>query len=438
MSKETNETATALKHNTQLVADADSDSDIIVHVDCDCFYAACERIKEPALRGEPLVIGMGYDSGAKHGAVATASYEAREYGVDSAMPIEDALEKLPRREAEATTDTDTIQIAGETEADTNPTAYYRPVDLDYYEEKGSAVHDILESVADVFQPVSVDEAYLDVTSKTDWDSITDFIETIQSRVNAEENIPVSVGAAPTKSAAKVASDYNKPDGTKVVKPGAVKDFFADLPVSEIHGIGDVTGSKLRGMGIETGGDLASADPDMLADEFGSRGVEIHQRARGHDPREVSPPDDPKSISNESSLGKDGADSDTALARMEELCDKVGDRVVEKNAFFRTVSVKVVLPPFTVKTRARSLPGSTQSSRIIHDVTNELFTEFKDDRIRKIGVRVSNLSFSEATQQSLAEWSEDSTQTSRDEISGHHKDIPNIPQDNRQTVLHDYV
>lgn len=380
---------------------------IIIHVDCDCFYAACERTRESKLQGEPLVIGMGYDTGETHGAVATASYEAREHGVESAMPIEEALTKLSRRETHSEESQET--------PNTN-TAYYRPVDIEFYEQKGERIHELLKEKADVFEPISIDEAYLDATSKTGWEEVQQYITAIKNEVLEKENIPVSIGVAPTKSAAKLASDYNKPNGVKIVKPGRVREFFADIPVSDIHGVGEVTAEKLHKMGIKTGDGLATADPSRLSDRFGSRGREIHQRARGHDPREVSPPENPKSISNESSLGKDGVPAAECRTRLEALCEKVGARVKNKNAFFRTVSVKVVLLPFDVKTRAYSLPGETQSEALIHDVVDDLFSEFHGEEIRKVGVRVSNLSFSSTKQKSLDDWSDHGEKTVAGEIA----------------------
>lgn len=374
------------------VTDSESPDRIIVHIDMDCFYAACERLREPALRGEPVVIGMGYDEAEPHGAVATASYEAREYGVESAMPISEALDHLPRR-----------ADADETASQPAETGYYRPVDMEFYESVSSEVQAILASYADTFEPVSIDEAYLDVTSRTAWDSVTEFARTIKQEITADVGVTASVGVAPTKSAAKVASDQDKPDGLVVVQPGTVAEFFAPLDVEDVHGIGPVTAGELRSMGIATAGDLADADPARLEAAFGSRGREFYERARGNDPRPVSPPDDPKSLSREQSVG----DPITAIEEKREVVRKlaaaVADRAANKNALYRTVGIKVVTPPFDIHTRAHSLSGPVDDPELVERIAIDLLEEFADPSVRKLGVRVSNLSFSEREQVDLDQW-----------------------------------
>lgn len=371
---------------------------IIVHVDMDCFYAACERLREPALRDEPVVIGMGYEQEDPKGAVATASYEAREYGVESAMPISEALERLPRR-ADTTTDDDT------------DTGYYRPVDMEFYKEISKDVHAILEETADVFQPQSIDEAYLDVSQSWDWETAWSAAEALQTKIKDEVGVIGSIGIAPTKSAAKVASDYDKPEGLKLIPPGRVQDFFAPLDLDAVHGIGPKTADRLREIGIETAGDLAQADPVELEAEFGTRGVEFHQRAKGIDPREVSPPDDPKSLSKESSTGDPITDMETKRAKIKELAGKVTRRAEEKGAMYQTVGIKIVKPPFDVNTRAHSLPGPIENEELVTEIALDLLEEFEEDQVRKLGVRLSNLSLSERDQAVLDQWEESGRPTS---------------------------
>lgn len=377
-----------------------TDDWIILHVDCDCFYAACERTRHPELTGEPLIIGMGYDEEDPHGAVATASYEAREYGVDSAMAIGKALKKLPRM-----TDAD----ADDPDAPDPETAgYYRPVDMEFYESVGESIQEILEAHAETLEPVSIDEAYLDVTSETTWDDVESYAASLKETIREEIGVPVSIGAAPTKSAAKVASDHDKPDGLVIVEPGDVREFFKPLPIDEVHGIGPVTAKELRGMGIETAGDLAITDPDELTDRFGTRGKEAHQRARGHDPRPVTPPDDPKSLSNESSFGGAVTESGLKREKIRELADEVTTRAREQDALYQTIGIKVVEPPFDVNTRAHTLPGPVDNPELVEETALELLEEFKRTEVRKIGVKVSNLSFSEKKQAALTEWDGDET------------------------------
>ena len=169
-------------------ADADGTDRVVCHVDMDCFYAACERLREPALQGEPVVVGMGYESGETHGAVATASYEAREFGVESAMAISEALELLARK----------VEAARNPAVDVDEAGFYRPVDLDYYQDVGSEVKAVLHERADAVREVSVDEAYLDVTDRVDWADpagVRDYAAGIKTAIEREVGVVASVGAA---------------------------------------------------------------------------------------------------------------------------------------------------------------------------------------------------------------------------------------------------
>src|SRR6056297_1276555 len=296
--------------------EADGSDRVVFHVDMDCFYASCERLRHPELAGEPVVVGMGYEAGETIGAVATASYEARAFGVDSAMPISEALDLLPRR---ADADPDDPDAPDPAEA-----GRYLPVDLDFYQEVAGEVKAVLRDCADVIREVSVDEAYLDVSDRTAWDVAgggatsgdegdesdeadgggpppsaaagpaeartlaEGYARHVKQRIEREAGVPASVGVAPNMSTAKVASDADKPDGLVVVPPGSVEPFLAPLSTAEIHGVGPVTERTLADMGIETAADLAAADPDRLAEALGERGPELHRRARGDDDRAVTP------------------------------------------------------------------------------------------------------------------------------------------------------
>jgi len=369
---------------------------IVCHVDIDCFYAACERLREPALRGEPVVVGMGYEPGSDAGAVATASYEAREYGVESAQAISEALSVLPRK----------IDAAGSDDHDVADAGFYRPVDMEYYESVAEDVKEILHAHAGVVREVSIDEAYLDVTDRTDWESAATFAADLRAEIDERVGVTASIGVAPTMSAAKVASDHDKPDGLVVVEPGRVADFFAPLPVEAVHGVGPVTADELREMGVETAGDLADADPPRLESRFGERGVRIARFARGDDGRPVEPRGKPKSLSRESAFTEATADSERQTDRLQTLAEAVADRARRRGVSYRTISIKVVTPPFEVSTRAESLPGPVEDASLVASVAGSLFEEFAGERIRKLGVRVSNLSFAEGEQPTLQQWTGD--------------------------------
>jgi DNA polymerase IV (DinB-like DNA polymerase) len=390
---------------------------VVAHVDMDCFYAACERRREPELDGEPLVVGMGYEGGENHGAVATASYEAREHGVESAMAISEALERLPRRAdgvADATGDNpDTAAVTG----------IYRPVDMDYYESVASEVREILHAESETVREVSIDEAYLDITEAVGWDGVDAWASELRATIESEVGVVASVGVAPTMSAAKVASDREKPAGQVVVHPGDVPDFFSDLPVEEVHGVGPVTARELAALDIETAGDLADADPETLERRFGERGREIWRYARGEDTRTVTPRGDPKSLSRESAFTDAVEDSEEKRRKVRTLAQAVADRAHRKEARYQTIGIKVVEPPFDINTRARSLPGPVANADLVESVALDLLGEFEDCAVRKLGVRVSNLDFSAGEQASLGGFENAATAATSDEGEGNDETDP---------------
>jgi DNA polymerase IV (DinB-like DNA polymerase) len=404
--------------------EAEGSDRVVFHVDMDCFYASCERLRHPELAGEPVVVGMGYEAGETIGAVATASYEARAFGVDSAMPISEALDRLPRRADADPDDPDA--------PDPEESGRYLPVDLDFYKEVAGEVKAVLRDCADVIREVSVDEAYLDVTDRTAWDVAggsraadasgdggdddgsppsaaagpaeartlaEGYARHVKQRIEREAGVPASVGVAPNMSTAKVASDADKPDGLVVVPPGSVASFLAPLSTAEIHGVGPVTERTLAEMGIESAADLAAADPDRLAEALGERGPELRRRARGDDDREVTPTGLPKSLSRESSLSPT-ADEETKRETVAALAADVARRARERGCLYRTIGIKAVEPPYEVNTRARSLPGPVDDPELVEEVAFDLLGEFADDRVRKLGVRVSNLDFAESDQATL--------------------------------------
>lgn len=372
------------------VSAADAHDRIVLHVDNDCFYASCERLRDPVLVDEPVIVGMGFEPGSDGGAVATASYEARDHGVQSAQAISEAMERLPPR---SQVDTD---IGG-------PTAHYRPVDMSYYQECAAEVRAILDEFADIRRSVSIDEAYLDCTEQTTWEAAASYARDVQSRIDAELGLPVSIGVGPNMAVAKIASDHDKPHGLVVVQPEEVSDFLSPLPIDDLHGVGPVTSRTLREQGMERVGDIALADRQSLVDRFGERGGELHDRARGIDRRPVTPRGKPKSLSRESAFGEPTDDHATIASRIEELAIAVAERATARGATYRTIGIKIVTPPFEIHTRERSLPGPVDDPGLVEDTAMDLLEEFQDHTVRKAGVRVSNLSFSEGDQTRLGNW-----------------------------------
>jgi DNA polymerase IV (DinB-like DNA polymerase) len=371
---------------------------VVCHVDMDCFYAACERLKEPELEGEPVIVGMGYESGAEHGAVATASYEAREYGIESAMAISEALEKLPRR---ATAD------------EPEDTGIYRPVDMAFYEEVSADVKSVLGDFADTVRNVSIDEAYLDLGDPS-WAEVSDIGRKLKAEIEDTAGVVASVGIAPSMTTAKLASDADKPDGLVVVEPDDVREFLAPMDVADLHGVGPVTARELRGMGFETAGDIASAEEATLVETFGERGRDIYAQARGEDDREVEPKGRPKSLSSESAFVEATDDMAAKREKVRALAGEVTERATAKGALYKTIGIKAVEPPFEVNTRARSLSGPVDAPDLVEAIALDLLGEFEDATVRKLGVRVSNLSFDERDQTSLDTWEGDGAETANGE------------------------
>jgi DNA polymerase IV (DinB-like DNA polymerase) len=360
---------------------------VVCHVDMDCFYAACERLREPELEGEPVIVGMGYEAGETHGAVATASYEAREYGVESAMAVSEAFELLPRR---GTAD------------DPEGTGVYRSVDMAFYESVSEEVKAVLDDAAETVRNVSIDEAYLDLGDLT-WDEAAAFGRRLKRDIEDAAGVVASVGVAPNMTTAKLASDADKPDGLVVVRPEEVRSFLAPMDVADLHGVGPVTARELRSMELETAGDVADADEPTLVEAFGERGRDIHAQARGEDDREVEPTGRPKSLSSESAFVEATDDPAEKREKVRALADEVTDRAAAKGTLYKTIGVKVVEPPFDVNTRARSLSGPVDDPELVEGVALELLSEFEGTTVRTLGVRVSNLSFADREQASLDAW-----------------------------------
>jgi len=360
---------------------------IILHVDLDCFFAACERLRSPELRGEPVVIGGGFDSAPPRGAVATASYEAREYGVESAQPMAVALKNLSRR---AETDDDT------------PSGYYLKGDHSYYKSISADVMSVIRDHASTVRVIGIDEAYLDVTQATAWDDVEAFAQSVRADIESTVGVVASIGAAPTMSCAKIASDYNKPDGLCIVEPGTVESFLAPLEIDEIHGVGPVSAERFRDNGIDTAGDLAALSPQEVIDRFGTNTKNLYDRVRGIDDREVSHVGKPKSISKEKSIEATD-DGETKEALIRTLSGQVAERAQAKGARYLTIGIKVVETPFDVNTRETSLHGPIDDPELLQENALRLLREFRETEVRKLGVRVSNLDFSPGEQIRFDDW-----------------------------------
>jgi len=336
----------------------------IIHIDMDAFYASVEQRDDPELRGRPVAVG-----GMHRGVVAAASYEARKYGVRSAMPSVTAKRRCP----------DLI--------------FVKPR-FDAYRAVSHQIRAIFADYTPLIEPLSLDEAYLDVTEDLKGIGIaTRIAEEIRARIRAETRLTASAGVSYNKFLAKLASDQNKPDGLCVIPPGKGEAFVAALPVRRFHGVGPKTAEKMAQLGIETGADLHAQSLAFLTHNFGSSGEYYYNLARGICHRQVKPDRPYKSIGAEDTFFDDLSDEVALVAELDRISQTVWRRIDEKGVSGRTVTLKVKYQDFRIVTRARSLDRAVAGREEFLDIGCTLLrTLLPTPRgIRLLGLTLSNLS-----------------------------------------------
>ncbi len=348
----------------------------ILHLDMDAFYASVEQRDNPELRGRPLAVGYGE----ARGVVAAASYEARKFGVHSAMPSVTAKRKCPEL------------------------IFVKPR-FDAYRAVSQQIHAIFAEYTPLIEPLSLDEAYLDVTENLKGIEIaTEVAEQIRERIRAETGLTASAGVSYNKFLAKMASDQRKPDGLFVITPKNGPAFVEALPVKKFHGVGPATAEKMLKLGIETGADLKARDLAFLQQHFGKSGPYFYWIARGVDEREVDPDRVRKSIGAEDTFREDIHDLETARAGLQQLIDKVW-RYCEANSIRgKTVTLKVKWDDFTQITRSKTVVAPVASASEIAEIVELLLSPiFPIPRgIRLLGVTLSSLDVAdEGSQPQLA-------------------------------------
>lgn len=308
----------------------------IIHIDCDCFYASIEMRDNPALVGKPLAVGGSAD---RRGVVATCNYEARAHGVHSAMSSRHALTLCPAL------------------------VIVKPR-MDAYKAVSKQIHAIFRDYTEIIEPLSLDEAYLDVSDSPHFaGSATRIAQDIRRRVAEELHITVSAGVAPNKFLAKIASDWRKPNGLFVITPDEVDAFVVALPVSKLHGVGKVTAAKLSRLGIQTCADLRQWSKLNLAQEFGGFGERLWQLAHGQDDRPVQVDRQRQSISVEHTFDQDLPDLAACLARLSKLLDELSVRMTRLDSRYRADKpyVKVKFHDFTQTTLEQAGAGLDSDS-----------------------------------------------------------------------------
>lgn len=337
----------------------------ILHCDMDCFYAAVHMRDDPALRGQPVVVG-GDPKG--RGVVAAASYEARRYGVHSAMPASQALRRCPGL------------------------VFVRP-DFRRYRAESIAIFGIYREYTPLVQPLSLDEAYLDVTAHLErLGTATAIAEEIRARVLAERRLTVSVGVGPNKLIAKIASDFRKPDGLTVVKPHQVEAFLAPLEVRRLYGVGPASEGALAAMDVHTVAQLRELSLDRLVARFGHWGRTLWHYARGLDERPVEDRQERKSLSTESTFARDLKDPAEIDATLSHMAEEVALGLKRRDLAACTITLKARYPDFTTVTRSLTLSTPTASPAKVAVVARELLgrTAALERSVRLLGVGASNM------------------------------------------------
>ncbi|MXW66641.1 MAG: DNA polymerase IV [Gemmatimonadales bacterium] len=351
----------------------------ILHVDMDAFYAAVEVREDPSLRGKPVIIGSAPRKGRGRGVVSTANYEARRYGIHSAMPISQAWRRCPDG------------------------VYVRPR-IAFYGAISGRVFDIFRSFTDQVETLSLDEAFLDVTaSRRLFGTGPEIATRIRQRIAEEERLTASVGVASNKYVAKVASDLRKPDALVVVPPGTERKFLAPLSVSRLWGAGPKVQARLAQLGFRTIGDVARNKPEFLEASLGRKlGRRLHELANGLDVRRVDPRPGRKSLGKEVTFPQDVEDRARVERTLLALCEGVGRSLRRKGIAGRTVQLKLRWDGFETHTRQRTLERPADMTEAIWPVARELFREADDPRrlVRLIGVSLSGFDHPEDEQLGL--------------------------------------
>lgn len=343
----------------------------IIHIDMDAFYASIEQRDHPEYQGKPVIVG-GSPEG-RGGVVATASYEARKFGVRSAMPSKRALQLCP----------DGIFI--------------RPR-FDAYKEASRKIREIFARYTDLIEPLSLDEAFLDVTEdKQQIGSAIEIAKLIKQAIRDELQLTASAGVSVNKFVAKIASDINKPDGLTFIGPSGIETFMEKLPVEKFFGVGKVTADKMKKMGLYTGADLKKLSEDELVRYFGKTGRFYYRIVRGIDERPVEPHRETKSLSAEDTFPYDLTQIEEMNAELDKIALTVSERLQRYGLKGRTITLKIKYSDFRQITRNQSLPAPVNDLHTIQTIAKQLLaaTDPESSKIRLLGIGLSN--FGEAPQ-----------------------------------------
>jgi len=340
---------------------------VILHIDLNSFYPSVEIRENPALRGKPVIVGADPKGGKGRGVVVSCSYEARKLGIHSGQPISRAYKISP------------------------DAVYLRP-NFPLYSKVSKRIMNLLRGFGDKFEQVSIDEAFLEATERVagDYGKARDLAIMIKTELEAKEGLICSVGVAPNKSSAKIASEFQKPDGLTVVVPTDLRNFLAPLPASAISGIGKKTEEFLDSIGVKTIGDLQKVPGRELVKKFGKTGVWLWGVANGLENIDVK--EKPmRSLSAEHTFEKDVSDKKIVLSRLDELAARLQKRIISSNVEFKVVGIKIRFKSFLTFSRENKLNFFTSKLEAIQQEARSLFREFENNprKVRLIGVFVSD-------------------------------------------------
>lgn len=347
---------------------------IVFHIDFDYFFAQCEEIRSPNLKSKPVCVCVFSDRGGDSGAIATANYISRKYGVKSGIPIIFAKKRLEERKD----------------------AVFLPVDFEYYGEISQKAMEIIKENADIFEYVGKDEAYLDVTDRVEgnFDTASHLAQQIKNTIREKLKLSCSIGVSSNKLISKIASDFRKPDGLTIVSPEKVEEFLEQLKIRAIPGIGKKTEERLTEMNFETINDLKKLDVFTLNKEFGRKhGTYIFNSVRGIDTEPVKEREASIQYSKLSTLKKDSNDYEFLAENLIELSKELYEVIKKNNKTFRSVGIQFIQSDLTSKTKSRMLKNHTSSLEELQKNALQLLKESLEDQknmIRRLGVKVSEL------------------------------------------------
>jgi DNA polymerase IV (DinB-like DNA polymerase) len=344
-----------------------SERRIIFHVDMDSFFASVEIREKPELKGLPVIVGSDPKGGSGRGVVSTCSYEARRYGIHSAMPISQAYRLCMD-------------------------AVFLPVNMKLYAGVSAKIMELLRGFADRFQQVSVDEAYLIPGPEVrNFEEAALYALKIKDEIQRQERITCSIGVGPNKLIAKIASGFQKPDGLTVVRPVDVKEFLFPLPVSKVPGIGKKTVNTLKSLGITKVEELANCNVQLLSKRFGKIGFRMKQLANGLDFGEIRENESLKSISRHGTFAEDTNDPVKITNSLDLLAESVHSSLLKHRFFFKTVTLTIRFDDFSTYTRSKTIPRWTSDISLIKRTAKLLLSEFIGSRkLRLVGVGVTKL------------------------------------------------